>query len=126
MGFLERLQASQDARVGNWIMLAEMDQLDEIDNISMSRPVVLFKHSTSCGISAGAKYRLESDWDQIPEDVSFYFLDLLRYRPISNAIAERYLVRHESPQILVIREGKAIYSASHHRVNISSLIGAIS
>lgn len=125
MGFLDRLKASQASTIDNWSILDSIKQLDAIDELSKTQPVVLFKHSTTCGISAGAKHRLEGDWDAIPEGTAFYYLDLLNHRDISNAIADRYAVRHESPQILVIRDGKSVYNTSHQRINGKVLAGQL-
>jgi len=125
MGFLDRLRASQNTQNEDWSILSDVKQLDQIDKLSHEKDVVLFKHSTTCGISAGAKNRIETDWSAITPGTSFYYLDLLSYRPISKAIAERYGVRHESPQILIIRKGQAIYHSSHHSINISAINGAM-
>lgn len=107
-------------------MLTDMSQLDEIDELSKNKTVVIFKHSTTCGISAGAKSRLEMDWTSLEGDVAFYYLDLLTYRPISNEIASRYGVRHESPQIIIINGGTASYDTSHHRISVGDLNKALS
>ena len=125
MGFLDRLKASTSATNQAWKTLSSIDQLDQIDVQSNERPVILFKHSTTCGISAGAKYRLEDAWGDEVKNYDFYYLDLLTYRPISNAIATRYGVRHESPQILVIQNGKAVYNASHQRIDLARIEQAI-
>ncbi len=125
MGFLDRLRASQSAGMSDWKMLDSIKQLDEIDALSKEKTVVIFKHSTTCGISAGAKNRLESDWPKLEGDIAFYYLDLLSYRPISNEIASRYGVRHESPQIIVINNGNAVHDSSHHRISVGDLNSAI-
>ena len=109
----------------DWKMLTSIDQLDEIDRISEERPVVIFKHSTRCGISAGAEYRLLQNWGFEPEDVILYHLDLLNYRSVSNAIAERYKVVHQSPQLLVVQKGQAIDQTSHHLVSADFIDQAI-
>ena len=121
MGFLDRLKASQSAGLSDWKMLDNISQLNEIDALSKEKTVVIFKHSTTCGISAGAKNRLESDWPNIEGDIVLYYLDLLTYRPLSNEIASRYGVRHESPQVIVINNGKAVYDTSHHRISVGDL-----
>lgn len=95
----------------NWQDLHSTDQLSEIDALSAEAPVLIFKHSTRCSISAAAKSRLDRGWDQAP--LRSYYLDLLQFRPVSNAIADRYGVEHESPQVLIIRNGKSVYQASH-------------
>ncbi len=103
-----------------WKTLDHKDQLENIDKASYNTPVVLFKHSTRCSISHMAKSRLESsDIDNAPE---IYFLDLIRYRDISNEIADRYQVQHESPQIIIIKDGKAIYNASHGSIRMEEII----
>ena len=117
MSFLKNLLNSQKGETSNeWIHLTSLEQLEDIEKLSAERPVVIFKHSTTCGISAAAKARLEA----VPfnnEKGTFYYLDLLTYRPVSNAIAEKFEVVHQSPQIIVIKDGKAVHSNSHHAIN---------
>lgn len=90
--------------------ITSMEQLDAINEASFQAPQLLFKHSTSCNISADAWYELQQSVFHV------HYLDLLTYRSISNAIAERYDVVHKSPQVLVIKEGKCIYNESHWRI----------
>ena len=99
----------------NWTNLESLEQLNEIK--SSSQPSLIFKHSTRCSISMMAKKRFELDWDTLPENTSLYFLDLIRYREISNAIAEVFHVHHESPQLLLIKEGECVYDASHGEIS---------
>ena len=103
----------------NWIPLQSDDQLDQIVSESAIQPKVIFKHSTRCSISSMAKNRLERM--QSPENIDFYYLDLLKYRNISNKIAEQFAVRHQSPQILVIQDGKCIYDESHSGINMEDI-----
>ncbi len=103
----------------NWISLTDKNQLDKIVEDSVSKDVVIFKHSTTCPISMAARMRLESPWQIDTNTVDFYFLDLLAYRSLSNEIASRFNVHHESPQIVVIRKGEAIYDNSHLDISIS-------
>lgn len=109
----------------NWTPLTELAHLDAIDAASKGRPVLIFKHSTRCSISSTALHRLERNWR--PEDAAHavWYLDLLRYRPISDAIAERYGVRHESPQVLVIREGRCVYDASHTAITHAGVLARL-
>jgi len=125
MGFLDRLKASQASQIDAWTALTELKQLDLIDATSQEKTVIIFKHSTTCGISASAKRRLEFDWSAIEGEFDFYYLDLLNYRQISSAIADRYGVRHESPQILVIKKGKATYDSSHHAIQATAISSAV-
>ncbi|WP_300600808.1 bacillithiol system redox-active protein YtxJ [Niabella sp.] len=106
----------------NWIPLENEAQLEEIDRASASRPQLIFKHSTRCSISSVIKSRLNKG--SLPEAVDFYYLDLIAYRPISNAIAERYGIRHESPQVLLIKNGKCVYDESHSAVYMEDIMDA--
>ena len=125
MGFLDRLKASQASRVENWNTLDEISQLDQIAKDSAQKTVVIFKHSVSCGISAGAKNRLESQWDLVKTDIDFYYLDLLSNRAISNAIEARWGVRHQSPQIIVIKDDKVVYDTSHGSISAADLAAKV-
>ncbi|HRD52532.1 MAG TPA: bacillithiol system redox-active protein YtxJ [Flavobacteriales bacterium] len=103
-----------------WTALADVAQLDFIDKLSAMRPVLIFKHSTRCSISSAALNRLECSWTEADEALgAVYYLDLLRFRSISNAIAERYGVQHESPQVLVVRNGSCVHEASHLSITYS-------
>jgi bacillithiol system protein YtxJ len=107
----------------NWNTLNSTLQLDLIDRDSEERPVLIFKHSTRCGYSASALDRIESKWQEQDGDRFVpYYLDLLKYRAVSDAIASRYHVTHESPQILVISKGKCICSVSHQDIQYPGLM----
>ena len=103
-----------------WTPLTEENQLEEILEQSTQQPVVIFKHSTRCSISAMAKSRLERA--TAPDKVHFYYLDLLTFRPVSNRIAELFSVHHESPQILVIRNKACVYDASHSGISMPDIV----
>lgn len=106
----------------NWQTLNSAEQLKEVIEESKSKPVVIFKHSTSCSISSTAKSRLERQWDTSElGDITPYYLDLLSYRPVSNEIAELLQVRHESPQLLLIQDGVCTYHASHLGISVDSI-----
>ena len=94
---------------------------NQIKDLSFKIPVVLFKDSTTCGISAHAKHKLKSAWDFETSDLSFFYLDLLNYRNISNKIAEVFGVIHQSPQILVIKDGVSVSNFSHQAINVERL-----
>lgn len=102
-----------------WKDLNDAAQLSAILEESQHRPVVLFKHSTRCSISSMAKNRLERAG--LPEGISFYLLDLIRFRPISNQIAADFGVLHQSPQVLLIRDGKCVYDESHGAIAMDTI-----
>lgn len=107
----------------NWIQLHSDDQLKEIVEKSKNKAQVIFKHSTRCGISAVAKNRL--DKASKPENADFYYLDLISYRGLSNKIAELFKVYHESPQVLVIRNGECVYDESHMGISMKEIGGQV-
>lgn len=106
-----------------WEHLTELSQLDRITEESKIQPVLIYKHSTSCSISRTSLDRLERNWSL--EDAKIYFLDLLKYRAISNEIATRFGIPHESPQVLIIENGAAVYDASHFDINYQSIKGRL-
>ncbi|MCX6337198.1 MAG: bacillithiol system redox-active protein YtxJ [Bacteroidetes bacterium] len=104
----------------NWIPLNNEAQLQEIIEQSKNTPQVIFKHSTRCSISSMALNRMEQA-DQ-PANIDFYYLDLIQYRPISQQIAELFSVFHESPQVLLIKDGNCTYSETHMGIRMDELI----
>jgi bacillithiol system protein YtxJ len=100
----------------NWLPLETEQQLDSIVQLSSEKDVdavAIFKHSTRCSISSMAKSRLERSWNTGQKKIPIYYLDLLAFRSISNEIARRFSIEHESPQLIFIKNGKAIQYASH-------------
>ncbi|MDW3196934.1 MAG: bacillithiol system redox-active protein YtxJ [Cytophagales bacterium] len=106
----------------NWNRLEKVEDLDEVTTLSEEKPVILFKHSTRCSISAATLNRLERNWDESEmKNSEIFYLDLIRFRDISNKIAEKFGVPHQSPQVLVIKNGESIHDASHFGVDYQSL-----
>jgi bacillithiol system protein YtxJ len=103
----------------NWNILSEITQLDGLKEESRQKPVVIFKHSIRCSISSMAKSRLERS--QAPEGVSFYYLDLINNRALSNQVAETFGVHHESPQVLLLKDGECIYDESHNGIDMQEI-----
>ncbi|MBL3657052.1 bacillithiol system redox-active protein YtxJ [Fulvivirga sediminis] len=106
-----------------WNKIDNQDQINNIKEESKEQMVMLFKHSTTCPISSMALNRLERSWqDDDAQVIKPYFLDLLKYRSISNEIADTFGVQHESPQVILIKEGEAVYNNSHMGINYSEII----
>lgn len=106
----------------NWNYLERPEQLTEIVTESANQNILIFKHSTRCNISRAALDRLERNWkDAEVPGVKPYFLDLLSYRNISNAIADQFQVEHQSPQVLIIRNGKSVYDNSHYGIDFTEI-----
>ena len=105
-----------------WQILNCVEQLSNIFEESATTPVMIYKHSTRCGISRMALDRIERNWSEELSTIKPYYLDLIAHRDVSNEIASRFGVYHESPQILIIKSGKSVYDASHMEINTNRLI----
>jgi bacillithiol system protein YtxJ len=107
----------------DWIEIKSEQDLNTISEESFQHNlgVAIFKHSTRCSISSVAKTRLASFWDFKKEELPIYYLDLITYRNLSNLIAERFGIQHESPQLIVIKNGEVVYHASHLSISVKSL-----
>jgi bacillithiol system protein YtxJ len=105
----------------NWIPLTSEEDLETIKNSSGFS--VIFKHSTRCGVSSVAKRYFEKDWSR-PE-IPVYYLDIISYRSISNKIAQDFEIPHESPQVLLIRNGGCIYNESHSSIEAKDVMTLI-
>ena len=103
----------------NWINLTTMSELEKIKEDSFQNPQFIFKHSTRCSISQMVLSRFDSKNDSV--SLSVYLLDLLNYRDLSNQIADDFNTKHESPQLLVIKDGECYKHSSHtsiHQLNL--------
>lgn len=96
-----------------WIDLTDQAQLSEIGERSQDRPQLIFKHSTSCGISSMVLNMFTKSYPLESDQADLYFLDIHRYRPLSNEIALHFGVRHESPQLIILKNRKAVFDTSH-------------
>lgn len=105
----------------NWILLRSIDQLQEVKENSHKKACIIFKHSTRCSISTVAKNRLEQSWNFETEEFETYYIDVIAFREVSNAAANEFGVIHESPQLLLIRDGKCTYDASHLDITVNAL-----
>tara|TARA_B110000211_G_C14056783_1_gene543703 strand:+ start:1373 stop:1762 length:390 start_codon:yes stop_codon:yes gene_type:complete len=118
--------ASNKSKDMNWNILNSIDQLLEIDKKSKSKTQILFKHSTRCSVSSFAKKILESEHNEaMNEQFDVYYLDLISFRDISNGIADRYNVEHQSPQLLVIKDGVSVFNSSHSDVSFEKALASL-
>ena len=107
----------------NWEKLTDIAQLDTIKKESGTSPVLIFKHSTRCSISATALARLERNWkSENPTGMKAYYLDLISFRPVSNKIQEEFHIEHQSPQALLIKDGQCVYDASHMAISLDEIM----
>lgn len=107
-----------------WTPLTELCQVDQAVRDSHSAPVVFFKHSTRCAISkfAWKQFGKEFGKEFDSRQAKLYYLDLLEHRDISDELASRFGVAHQSPQVIVVKEGKAVYAASHETIEARRVI----
>lgn len=117
----ERDIAKEEIKKVPWREITDPEVLEEILKGSYDRPAVVLKHSTSCGISRMVLRQFEMNYNIDPEKVDLYFLDLLRYREISNKIASKFNVPHESPQLIILRDGRVVYDDSHGAISVESI-----
>lgn len=106
-----------------WKNITDPNQISDIKTAEGYS--LIFKHSTRCSVSSMAKRRFELDWDAIPAGTNLYFLDLISHRAISAQIAEVFQVSHESPQILLIKDGDCVLDASHSDISAEEVAEVI-
>ena len=105
-----------------WKSLEAMDSLDSLTMASEEKPQLIFKHSTRCIISKMALRSFENEWEEYGGiDADIHFLDLIAFRDVSNEIASRFSVVHESPQVILLSGGKAIYDDSHQSISLGEV-----
>ncbi|NNC95177.1 MAG: bacillithiol system redox-active protein YtxJ [Chitinophagales bacterium] len=122
MGFFKNISKevkASEPRSEKW--LESTDDLDKIIQESYNKPVAIFKHSSRCGISKVVQNRTISNWNTLESNVDIYFLDLLRFRSLSNYISEIFHVEHQSPQLIILKDGKSIYDRSHNSIDVDSI-----
>ncbi|WP_178988118.1 bacillithiol system redox-active protein YtxJ [Winogradskyella schleiferi] len=107
---------SKEEKILPWQPLNEVAQLDRISEKSKTKTQLIFKHSTRCGISRMVMKQFVSAYD-LDNNADLYYLDLLSYRDVSNEVGYKFQVMHQSPQLLVIRNGVVVAHASHGAIN---------
>ena len=109
-----------------WFKLSSVEQLDEIIEESKTKPVLIYKHSTRCGVSSMAFDRLTRGWENEYNDrLKPYYLDLIAHREVSDAVAQRFGIYHQSPQVILVKNGIATYDDSHMAISFSIIKGQL-
>lgn len=106
----------------NWLLIENIDEWLKALQLSEERDVVLFKHSIRCHISTIAKRNFEDDFIADKTDAAYFLLDIINHRDISNQVAADLKVVHESPQLIAIRNKKAIYHTSHNDIDFDRML----
>lgn len=97
-----------------WTPITSIEQLETI--LNQQRIAVLFKHSTRCIVSKTALKQFEKNHQTPTEKVGFYFLDLIKHRNISLAVAEKTNILHQSPQLIIWHNGTVLHHANHNEI----------
>jgi len=114
-------EENQENNNASWIPLNSLEQLSEIEEVSKNRPQIIFKHSTTCGISGMVFRMFKQAYNLEPDAADLYYLDLHAYREISNEVAKKFGVYHQSPQLIVIKNGAVVRHDSHGAISELSL-----
>ena len=121
MGLINKLfggsNEPKEEKVLPWIPLSDLQQLKFIKDKSKTKTQVIFKHSTRCGISRMVMNQFVANYELTEKDLDLYYLDLLSYREVSNEVGYEFQVIHQSPQIVIIKNGVAVANASHSAIN---------
>ncbi len=126
MGFLDRiLGTTQEKKEELWFQISSTQEADGVISASKEKTQVILKHSNSCGISFFAKRNLDSIDTEKLESADLYIVDVIKDRNVAYYLADRFSVRHESPQIMVIKNEKVIWHGSHNAVNPENLLQAL-
>lgn len=119
MGFLKHIFGSsepKEEKILPWQALSDLAQLDDIEERSKAKTQVIFKHSTRCGISSMVMNQFVSKYD-LDANLDLYYLDLLSHRAVSDEVGYKFQVMHQSPQLLIIKNGTTVAHASHGAIN---------
>jgi bacillithiol system protein YtxJ len=100
-----------------WTALSSEDELNKRIESSDTLLVCVFKHSTRCSISSMVRSRLENGWKAENDNTIYYCLDVLKNRGLSDRIADKFLIAHQSPQLIILKKGKVVYNASHTSIS---------
>ncbi len=110
----------------HWHHLQQPAQLSEITAASHERPQLIFKHSTRCGISAHIQHQLFAATEDLAAVTDLHYLDLIDYRPASNEVAAQLHVPHQSPQVILLKDGKVVHHSSHFSIEPGQIVAAVS
>lgn len=131
MGFFDQLFGNNDetkSEVSLWEELHNVEEYREALDHSFTKPILFFKHSTTCFISKTVLKNLESQISssENKDKIDLYYLDLLHFRPISNLMANDLDLAHQSPQAILIKNGEVKYHASHESIDFEKAVNALS
>lgn len=109
----------------HWNKIESEQALDEVILSSHQAPVLIFKHSYRCAISGTAFNRMERSWDKKADSIKAYLVDVIGERPLSQLIAQKLDIIHESPQAILLKDGKVVYAESHLGIAYGDMVGVV-
>jgi len=122
---MKKSDSNDNTDLKNWNVLTDELEVEKIIEASREQPQLIYKHSPTCGICAMAKDKIEQGFGEISDKTGMYFVNVINARPASNAIEEKLQVRHESPQVLVLRNGECIWHTSHYSIKADTILEAL-
>lgn len=108
-----------------WIPANDIKTIDEYILNSSQKPVLFFKHSSRCSISSMAQSRFEREWSVDEEKCSLVFIDIIAHRAVSNYLSECSGVVHQSPQVILMKGEKVVYTASHSGIDAKEIANIV-
>ena len=120
-GNSEKESKSEKKSFLNWLPLTSLEQLETIKKESNTEAILIFKHSTRCGISSMVIKQFEKLFTTEHSNLKVYYLDLLNYRNISDEVGHKFQIMHQSPQLIVVRNEVSIHDASHNDITETNL-----
>ena len=113
---LKKALTSKKPASKDWNRLSKPDEVEAVLKASEAKPQLVYKHSHTCGTCLFAKGELEAKFEKLQQKADLFFVNVKQARPVSDGFAEMLQVCHESPQVLIIKEGEAIWHASHSAI----------
>ncbi|MCW9709002.1 bacillithiol system redox-active protein YtxJ [Fodinibius salsisoli] len=126
MGLFDSIKNAFSSEMpGYWGILAAPSELEHVIQASNDWPQLIYKHSHRCATCFFSKKQVEEGADTIIEKADLYFLDVIGSRPVSNAVAEKLNVRHESPQIILLNKEEVTWHESHGAIKTEVILTAL-
>lgn len=123
--FMERIMGIDDQNLSNWNMMSGKEDLNILLETSKEKPQILYKHSSRCSISYLAKENLEEHMEDLLNHADIHLIDVTEQRDLSNNIAQKLDIRHESPQAIILKNGGVAWSGSHWDVNVKNILSVL-
>lgn len=122
---IKNMFTASDTNLDHWNVLTEKDHVEEVLENSHQKTQLVYKHSHTCGICHAAKERIEESMDEIKRQAAINFTNVKKSRPVSNALADELGIRHESPQVLIIKNGECTWHESHWSIKAGDILAAL-